>query len=492
MDDGRPGRKSDLIVRGRSIFPTLAALGLLGVAAGAAGDPPPAPSAHYEVTLDDALERLDARVCFDGRPPRRLGPGVTSAAHALIEASDATGRPLPTRGGTIDLSNLGEGACVRYAVDLAAAARSSRFAGRASGEVVTSQGTWLWRDRNAVPRGGATIRFVTPDSVFVATPWPMRPDGSQLLRPAAFRRPGFIAFARRAPRVLERRGVRARLLRLGDGWAMSDDALEGWLTEAIDGISMVQGRFPVDELLVILVPAFGDDVGFGMVRRGGGYSAMYLVGRDATPETLRRSWVTWHELSHLQLPALPQRDAWLYEGLATYYQEVIPARLGIQTPEAAWAELTDGFERGARTRGTGDLAEDAVSMFSTGGFQRVYWAGTAFALEADVALRGRGSSLDEAIRRAAPRWRDDLSVWDGERVCAAWDAPLDASVLRPLRERYLARRGFPATADLLRQLGVASGSRAVTLRDAEGSALRDGIMAARPAVTSSSRTRSSP
>ncbi|MCA9606256.1 MAG: hypothetical protein KC619_11705 [Myxococcales bacterium] len=467
-------------MRRRSILWAAAALSLLGAASSAVGDPPPRPSVHYTVSIDAAIEHLDARVCFDGRPPRRLGPGVDAAARALITATDDEGRPLRFEDGRIDLSGLGDDACMRYRLDLPAAARASRFAGHLGGEMVSSQGAWLWRDRAAVPRGGGTIRFETPPNVVVTTPWRVRRDGSQHLGTAAFRRPGFVAFGHRAPRVVERRGVRARLVRLGEGWTIGDDALEAWLGEAIDGIAAVQGRFPVDDLVVILVPTVGSGMGFGMVRRGGGYSAIYMVGRESTPEALRESWVTWHELSHLQLPALPQRDAWLYEGLATYYQEVIPARLGIQSREAAWGELVDGFARGARSRGTGDLGEDATSMMRTGGFQRVYWAGTAFALEADVTLRQRGSSLDDAIRRAAPRWRNDFDVWTSDRVCAAWDAPLDASVLRPLRDRFVTQRGFPATAALLRRLGVHERDGHVSLVPAELGPTRDGIMAARP------------
>jgi len=204
---------------------------------------------------------------------------------------------------------------------------------------------------------------------------------------------------------------------------------------------------------------------------------MFVVGRDARLETLRGSWVTWHELSHLQLPALPQRDAWLYEGLATYYQEVLPARLGIQTPRDAYAQLLDGFERGARSHSSGSLTEASAEMMSTGAFGRVYWAGTAFGLEADVALRRRGGSLDAAITRAARRWRSDLRLHTGADVCGAIDGPSDEAVLRPLRARYASGVGFPATARLLQRLGVVRREDGeVELRPAELSAIRDAIM----------------
>ena len=95
-----------------------------------------------------------------------------------------------------------------------------------------------------------------------------------------------------------------------------------------------------------------------------------------------------------------------------------------------------------------------------------------------LTLRARGSSLDAAITRAARSWRRDNRVWSSEEVCALWDRPLDASVLRPLRTSYAGRVAFPRTAPILERLGVRRGQGGVELEDAELSPLRDAIMAA--------------
>jgi len=427
------------------------------------------------VSADAQIDTLSVRVCFDGAAPQSFGPGVAGAGRALLEARDSRGRALPTRGGRIDLGSLRPDDCMRYRVDLDLAIRASRFARRYGRDLVSSQGVWLWRDLRAVPAHGATLRFDMPEGIHANAPWP-RINGVHQLGPSAFRRPGFVSFGRRPARIIERERVRARFVRLGDGWNISEADLGQWLTEAIDGISTVQGRFPVDDLLIVLVPTRGDSIGFAMVRRGGGHAAAFMVGRDARVETLRSSWVTWHELSHLHLPALPQEDAWLYEGVATYYQEILRVRLGIQTQEQAWAHLLDGFERGARGGARGSLRQASASLFSGGSFSRVYWAGTAFALEADVSLRRRGSSLDAALRRAGDRWRGDLGLKSGADVCATWDRPLDAQVLVPLRDRYSRRRGFPGTRSLLERLGVRTGEAGLALGGAELSRLRDAIM----------------
>lgn len=453
-----------------------ALLALSALATAARGDPP-ARGVRYVVSTDSAIERMSVRVCFEGRPPARLGPGVSAAASALIDATDDAGRALPVRDARIELRGVSPGACIRYRLDLDAARRASRFAGRYGHDIVSSQGVWLWRDRSRVPRR-ARIRFALPEGVYAHTPWPANEHGWQRLDAAAFRRAGFVAFSHRAATPLRRRGARVRLARLGDEWTTDDATLRRWLETAIDGVSSVQGRFPVDDLLVIVVPSRGSGMGFGMVRRGGGYAVSFVLGRESSLESLTRSWVTWHELSHLQLPALPQEDAWLYEGIATYYQEVLPARLGIQTSREAWAAIVAGLDRGANSRRTrAPLSVQARTMMRTGAYQRVYWSGTAFALEADVALRRRGGSLDRAIRGGARSWRRSMRVRSSMELCSAWDRPFATGLLQPLRDRYARTATFPRTGRLLGRLGVARGPNdEVTLRPAELSALRDAIM----------------
>jgi hypothetical protein len=436
----------------------------------------PAPSVRYTVRSDARLERLTVRVCFEGAPPPRLGPGIDRAGRALIDARDAGGRPLPVVDERIVLSRLAPGACLHYRLDLDVALRSARLASRRGGAFLSSPGAWLWRDRRRPPAGGATLRFELPAGLAAATPWP-REGAVHRLDASAFQRPSFVVVGRFARLGLARRGVRVEAVRLGDGWSLDDADVRRWLSTAIDGVASVQGRFPVDRLLVVMSPSGGRGMRFGMVRRGGGHSVAFLVGRRSDASDLERSWVGWHELSHLQLPALPQRDAWLYEGLATYYQEVLPARVGLESPREAWDDLLDGFARGARSRARHPLSREAARMRRTGAFQRVYWAGTAFALEADVRLRERGRSLDAAIAHGARAWRGSRRVWSSEAVCRLWDRPLERAVLRPLHARYADRLPFPDTAALLRRLGVRRDGGGVALEPAALSAIRDAIMA---------------
>ena len=208
---------------------------------------------------------------------------------------------------------------------------------------------------------------------------------------------------------------------------------------------------------MLLVPVRGRGRSFGYVMRGGGPSVLMRVGRDVGARALAADWTAVHELIHFGIPQLPVEDAWLYEGLAQYYTAVLRARAGAITPAEAWAELLDGFARGKRA-GTGrTLRDESAAMHTTGAYWRVYWAGAALALRADVELRARAEGapgLDEGVR--------DLRAWCGfdapevgagdvmERIESRAGAP----VLSRLAAEHLDREAFPETAAMLERLGV--------------------------------------
>jgi hypothetical protein len=447
---------------------------LLASAEVAAQRPPPL---RYAIRTDASLAHMDVRVCFTGSPAVRMIPGVPRAAAALVSASDQRGQPLRVTDGVIDTSRLPLASCMRYRVDLDAAIRNGGYGGRFERDLVVTAGAWLWRPQRQSYAYGSVLRFELPPQIHAAMPWP-RTDGVYHLDATAFTHASFTALGTFTPIEAEAAGARFTIVRVDDrGWSLDDAEIVRWLERTAGVVATVQGRFPVDRALIVFVPGAGEGVGFGMVRRGGGASVAFVVGKRTPDHTqLLESWVPWHELSHLLLPALPVRDAWFSEGLATYYQEVLRARAGIQPPRAAWRELTVGFERGSEARTVGTLADASETMMQTRSFMRVYWSGTAFFLEADMTMRERGSSLDQAIARGAARWRGDVSPWTSERICQLWDTPLEAEVLRPLRARYAQRTDFPDVWTLLARLGITRARGDVELRTAALSPIRDAIM----------------
>jgi hypothetical protein len=212
-------------------------------------------------------------------------------------------------------------------------------------------------------------------------------------------------------------------------------------------------------LQVLLVPTrSGDDVGFGMAMRGGGPTVVLLVGSDATDEHLLGEWVLTHELSHLLLPQVRREDAWLSEGMASYYQNVLRARAGTLTDEEAWGSLVDGFDRGRAAASSLPLGEASARMGRDFAFLHVYWGGAAVLLQLDVALRQRGSSLDAVLAAARARYPHDRGTLDARLLVRAMAEVAPAGVdVAALVDTGLARP-FLDVDPLLSSLGVRRGA----------------------------------
>jgi predicted metalloprotease with PDZ domain len=210
----------------------------------------------------------------------------------------------------------------------------------------------------------------------------------------------------------------------------------------------VGDRFPRDQVHFIIasVNSQGKEAVFGMVRRGGGSSILLIPSPDASAAELETNWVAVHELSHLWLPPLHSKDRWISEGIATYLQEVLRARCGLQSSERAWMRLQEGFERG-RKSGTGrQLASESRNMNRTGAYHRVYWAGTAFALEVDVRLREDSNgemTLLRAISDAQRVWGNEARPVAASVVLNALQEASGAEFIEGLGEKYAKRTDFP-------------------------------------------------
>jgi hypothetical protein len=241
-------------------------------------------------------------------------------------------------------------------------------------------------------------------------------------------------------------GTVVDVARLGD--RPTDEDVRRWLGRAVEATASVGHRFPRDRLHFVIVPLDipGEEVAFGMLRRGGGSSILLLPSLGATVDQLEADWVAVHELSHLWLPRLYPEDRWLSEGIATYLQEVLRARCGLQSSEHAWKRLRDGFARGRRS-GTGrSLSSESHNMNRTGAYHRVYWAGAAFALEADARLRKSSNgemTLLRVLSEAEHAWGDEAHPVKASVLFETLQAASGAGFLKGLGEKYAARSDFP-------------------------------------------------
>lgn len=411
---------------------------------------------YYQIRVDGGLTRMWVQTCFDGQPPDRLHPMNSRAIDLLVEAYGGQGQELPVDDdGVIDLDRLATGECVRYEVDLERAGWS-RHAVRRDDDLMLTQALFMWRPLEWDPSIQIAVEFDLPNGVHVSNGWPSDERGVFHPERSVLHTVGNVAFLRREPIRFRHLYTEVEIARLSGHLDASDAVLTEWVREAIRSAATLYGKFHKPRLHVAVVPVGPSfrPVAFGLVRRGGGPSVMLLVHENAGNRELVRDWTATHEFTHLGLPRMYSEDRWIAEGFATYYQEVLRARSGLITPEEAWGALARGFERG-RYRGTRrPLWEDSLGFRSVG---RIYWAGTAYMLDADIRLRQNGTSLDRAIEAFQARWQHTKTAWHGRRVTRALDVVLGEDVAADLAEEYGSMRRYPDTDALLARLGVSLG-----------------------------------
>lgn len=258
------------------------------------------------------------------------------------------------------------------------------------------------------------------------------------------------------------------------------DTLHRWLAEVAKAELAVSGRFPLASAQVRVEEIRSDDpspVPWGQTSRRRNVAVLLYVRDDATLEELRSDWTAVHELAHLFHPYLGMRGRWLAEGLASYYQNVLRARIGLLSQEQAWQRLDAGFGRGR-----GAVTGIRLDELGRHGTMRVYWAGAAYWLEADLALRARDSSLDAVLAEYARCCLQGTASVAPEAFVAELDRIADADVFSSLYQRYAAAREFPSLEAAYRQLGITTDDGRLRFsQQTAASRLRQAIMGRRSA-----------
>lgn len=231
--------------------------------------------------------------------------------------------------------------------------------------------------------------------------------------------------------------------------------LREWIAEAARASLGAYGRFPLEEATVRIseVDRRSDSpVPWGQTSRRGSVAVLLYVRKGASLEELRADWTAVHELSHLFHPYLGDDGRWLAEGLASYYQNVLRARSGSLGEEEVWRRLDAGFGRGQR-EGSG-LRLDELSP-GRRGTMRVYWAGAAYWLERDLALRRAGSSLDDVLSRYSDCCLRGSGAVAPEDFVTQLDRIAGGAGFRDRYREYAASREFPSLDSSYAALGLA-------------------------------------
>jgi hypothetical protein len=258
------------------------------------------------------------------------------------------------------------------------------------------------------------------------------------------------------------------------------EMLHRWARESATTSVLPSGRFALRRAAVRIREIDSrsrSPVPWGQTLRRDGVAVLLFVRRGASYEELRGDWTAVHEFAHLYHPYLGARGRWLAEGLASYYQNVLRARAGLLAPEDAWLRLDAGFRRGEAV-GPGSR----IDALGRGGTMRVYWAGAAFWLDADLRLRREhGTDLLQVLDAYAQCCLDGEASLQPEAFMAALDRTADVDVFSKLYARYAPMRDFPSLDASYAALGIArEGDGLGFADDTRMATLRSAIMGTRP------------
>lgn len=403
-----------------------------------------APRWDFHLRLDGEIAHL--RACSPVAQDRVRFHAEAGAARYRLAATRSSGGPLAEDGDALLASGWAAHECLDTRVDLGAAARAERgrFGYLGSEYLVQAPQRWLWRPMRVDP--ASTIAFELPEGWSVSAPW--EPIGARIHRlgPTDADWPALVAFGRFEEKPLRfGRGVlRVALL---PPWGAKDLAR---IEPVAQALASAYGALPRDDaqILVVPIPGSKEPAPWGEATRGGGSAIHLFVGADAPRDALIQDWTATHEFSHLLHPYFGARGRWLGEGLASYYQNVLRARVGVLTAQEAWDKIQFGFERGRReTASQGMTLEDASRrMGRMRSFMRNYWSGAAYWMESDLALRQAGSSLDAALRDYAACCYGDDPAQSPEDFIAGLDRIAPAARFVERYRRYIALTAFPAVA----------------------------------------------
>jgi hypothetical protein len=389
-----------------------------------------------------------------------------------VEVEDEDGwSGVPRRGASFHVPECSRGCHLRYRFALRGAARALHAVdgAKAWGPVLEASPS-LWLLHPTLAPAGTRYRFRVPPAageqgtafvtgVFAAADGP--PDTYE----AEAVNIGVAPYAAFGPMQVHHveavSGTTLDVAVVPGSLAVDDAAILDWASNSARTMARFFGCFPIERVMLLVVPDEGATVRHGETMGDGGASIVVEVGEHATREALDDDWVLPHEMTHLAVPSLSRKHHWLEEGLAVYLQPIARARAGEIPPEEVWREFAAGMPKGMPASGSEAL--DGARDWA-----RVYWGGATFCLMADLEIRTRTRNrlgLEDALRGVLASGGSVATVWDLQRVLETADAAVGVPVLESIHDQIQRHAWNVDLPSLFRALGVVVEGRDVRLVD---------------------------
>jgi hypothetical protein len=366
----------------------------------------------------------------------------------VTDASGAAAK-VEVEGGEVVAAACDEACTLRYRFDLGRAAsawKNPQFAGKVGDALFAPPTTWLLFPKH--PTDEPFELEVRADG-FV-TGLGRRPSGRYGARLSDLAEAPYAAFGVHRVHTIDVGDGEITLAIAGLEPKVGDARLEQWTRDAAEDVRAYYGRYAAAPALVLAIVEAGDDIGSGTALGNGGASILVRVGDEVSDSALAEDWILTHEMVHLSMPGLHQKQNWMEEGLATYLEPVLRARRGRLSEEAVWREWYGSMAYGLPLAGDGALD-------GTRSWGRLYWGGATFWLLADLAIRRETHdtrSIRECLAAVQAAGGTIAVRWGIDHFVDTCDAGVGAPVVRGLYEKYGKNAGTVDLDALFGALGV--------------------------------------
>jgi hypothetical protein len=327
------------------------------------------------------------------------------------------------------------------------------------GAFVSPPSTWLLHPKDVV-LAGYRLRVSVPEGIRFLSGLSHTSEAETYESTSGLRVTPLCAFGAWRAGALEVGGAPITVAVAPVHFAMADEDILRWVTEATRAVAAYYRRFPVPQLLVLVVPDAGQHLS-GFTLGEGGASILLRLGRSLSVERARAHWVLTHELMHLGFPSLRRNHLWLEEGMAVFGEPIVRVRAGMMDEGELWSEWLEQGPLGLPRPGEGGLE-------STHTWARTYWGGALFWLLLDVTLRERthnARSADDVLRALVAEGGNITRRWEVEDVRRVADGAAGSPVFSELFHSLAEAPGAPDLDALFGRLGVSLHSGALVYDD---------------------------
>lgn len=419
----------------------------------------------YRVHVGAKAEALSVEATL---PPASAGPlGLEDGGERFLRdvAFEKAGRWVPIRHPEegVALADCAKGCRLRYRFLLREAAEAlgdPQAAAAFSGAYVSPPSTWLLHPReSALP--GYRLHVTTAEGVLFVSGLTRADEADTYVSTSGLSVAPLCGFGPWKAHALDIAGSHVTLAIAPVPFAMGEADIESWVAEASRAVAAYYRRFPVERLLLMVVPARGQHLS-GFTLGEGGASILLRLGTTVSSTMAKSHWVLTHELMHLGFPTLRRNHLWMEEGMAVFGEPLVRVRAGMVDQAVLWSEWLEQGPLGLPRPGEGGLE-------TTHTWARTYWGGAVFWLVADVTLRertGNARSADDVLRALVAAGGNVTRRWQMEEVLQVADGAAGIPVFSELFHSMAEAPGAPDLPALFRKLGVSLHDGTVVYDDA--------------------------